>query len=389
MELAPGLTFKNYLLERKLGTGASAEVWRASDGAKTVALKILNEDLLERPDAEKHYRRLEYEINALERLKHAYVPAVYAYDLGYQRPYFAMQYVEGEPYDRLIASGAIFKIDLMQRFEAICKIALTLSEAHHLGIIHRDIKPANLKGFDPPYLLDFGIALDETEARSAPPDVGTGIYMPPAGEPIDKLSDIFSFGLVIYEILFGQHAIFTPETIDRTVAGTRQRAAEFLRNENWRIPSRIPVEALPPDLQRLDLTKLDAVFGKIFGSRATRYTEFIPLLADLEDALNAVRPEAQNGQFVPAAFEVQPIPMGEHFTAQEVDNGGQASDVPPTPHADQSAVVVASSQGEVSSLRLGALAVSILAAMVFLVWKTRGFRSVSPAHLIRTKRNFR
>lgn len=315
MELRAGAQFKHYTLERKLGSGSSAEVWQAHDTSKWIALKILNQDLLERDDVEKHRARLSAEITALQRLEAAHVPKVYAYDLHYDRPYLTMQFIEGEPFDRLIAKGTILDVDLTTRFEALSAVGTTLDRVHQAGIVHRDIKPANIKGFAPAYLLDFGIALNQDALNDVPADVGTGIYMPPADEAIDRSSDIYAFGLVVYEVLFGQHPLFTPATIERTVMGTRQRAGDLIRNHNWRVPSRIPQEALPPPLQSLDLSALDRVFEQILCPRSERYPFLAPLLSDLETALHTRKATPQ--PHVP--FTVQPIPIDEHFTAQEVE----------------------------------------------------------------------
>lgn len=289
MTLESGVQVKQYTLESLIGTGATGEVWKAHFGERTVAIKFMHEALLNSPDFDRHRHRFKTEINALVRLKKSYVPTIYDFDLDFARPYMVMKYIEGEAYNRLIANGEMLKIPLTQRFKAIGIIALTLTHAHHRGIIHRDIKPANIKGVDPPYLLDFGIALESRELDTAKPEVGTGIYMPPWGEPLDKRSDMYSFALVVYEILFGQHPLFTPATIGTTVKETRQRAGEYLRTTAWRMPSRIAPHELPIDLREVDLTLLDALFAKAWGEPAQRHDIFALFLADLKVALTSKR----------------------------------------------------------------------------------------------------
>lgn len=286
-----GQEVAGYRLEAQLGAGSAGHVWRATNGEHTVAVKLMNPDLLRRPDAKQHRRRLHYEVTALMRLRDYNVPAVHCFEVDGAHPYVVMQYIEGESYDRLIASGAMFEIPLKDRFKAICMIALTLTRAHHLGIIHRDIKPANLKGFDPPYLLDFGIAISASAVATARDDIGTGAYMPPAGEPLDKLSDLYSFAIVVYEMLFGQHPLFIAGGLGETVLETRQRAADLIARDAWQLPSRIAPERLPDDLHQIDLTALDAVFRKALGARSHRYKSLAPFLRDLRDALGSRRAE--------------------------------------------------------------------------------------------------
>lgn len=287
--LESGLQIKHYTLESLIGIGATGEVWKAHFAERTVAIKFMNESLLNSADFDKHRHRFKTEINSLLRLKKGYVPAVYDFDFDFVRPYVVMKYIDGDSYDRLLAQKEMLKIPLAQRFKAIGLIALTLTHAHHRGIIHRDIKPANIKGIDPPYLLDFGIALESQHLDTAKPEVGTGIYMPPWGEPLDKRSDMYSFALVVYEMLFGQHPLFTPATIGKTVMETRQRAGEYLRTNAWRMPSRIAPHELPVDLRDVDLTLLDTLFAKAWGDPAQRYAIFALFLADLKVALTSKR----------------------------------------------------------------------------------------------------
>src|SRR5262245_16743239 len=99
-----GMKIKTYTLESLLGSGASGEVWLATDGAKPVAIKFMNEALMNSPTAAKHRQRLEREIKALTMLKHPNIPALYDYDLSSDRPYLVMQFISEPSYDVLIAS---------------------------------------------------------------------------------------------------------------------------------------------------------------------------------------------------------------------------------------------------------------------------------------------
>src|SRR5215470_19400646 len=107
MPLETGQHIANYILEGRLGSGASGEVWQANDGARTVAMKFMNEGLVNGQDADQHRRGLEAEVRALSLLRHPHIPALYDHDLDFERPYLVMQYIGGQPYDRLIANGEI------------------------------------------------------------------------------------------------------------------------------------------------------------------------------------------------------------------------------------------------------------------------------------------
>lgn len=290
MQLTPGLKVKNYVLDERIGKGASGEVWKASDGSKTVAIKFMNENLLRGATAEKHRQRLQREVENLTQLEHPNIPTLYDYDLDFERPYLAMRYVGGETYDTLIANGEMLKIKLEKRLEIIRELAQALSAAHALGIIHRDIKPANMTGIETPFLLDFSVSLRAQDALMTMFHVGTAYYMDPV-DPPDQLADIYSFALVVYEMLFGEHAIFGPEDrYPQMPEHTRFMAWERLEKKQWRIPSQIPADEIPADLRNSDLARLDQVFEKALGRRENRYTDVREFVDELRSAVLATAP---------------------------------------------------------------------------------------------------
>src|SRR5690606_32898856 len=150
-QLIPGMTIKNYVLEEQLGKGASGEVWKANDGIKTVALKLMNPQLLTSRNVSKHLTRMQREIESLGRLQsHPNIPSIFDYDLEYERPYMAMQFIGGASYEKLIKSGDMLRIPLNTRLRMIRELAMALAAAHRENIIHRDIKPANASGTENP-----------------------------------------------------------------------------------------------------------------------------------------------------------------------------------------------------------------------------------------------
>jgi serine/threonine protein kinase len=281
--LRPGARIKHYTLEERLGSGSSGEVWRANDGAQTVAIKFMNESLLTSKAAGHYRQQMEAEIDALYRLRHPNIPMLYDYDLEFKRPYLVMQFVDHVTYDRLIASGEILYTPLLRRLDVLRQIASAITATHELGIIHRDIKPSNITCGEIPYLLDFSIASD-TDDPTAHPNVGTAIYMPPLESALDELSDNYSFAVVAYEMLFGRHPIFTPENIGRTVITTRRMTQLRLKNNRWRIPSQLPEDEIPTDLRGADLAKLDKIFESAFERRCVDLMQFVN---DLREAILA------------------------------------------------------------------------------------------------------
>jgi serine/threonine protein kinase len=144
-------------------------------------------------------------------LKHPNIPAVY--EMGEQDglPYIAMEYVEGEPLDKIIASGR--PLDLILKLNIIRQVCLALGHAHEKGIIHRDIKPANVivQPDGVAKIIDFGIAklqnLDVTQGLTQTQQIiGSLHYIAPErfrGETIDGRADIFSAGVMLYLLLTG------------------------------------------------------------------------------------------------------------------------------------------------------------------------------------------
>jgi serine/threonine protein kinase len=245
----------------------------------------MNPDLLGNDNA---YWRFKNEIYILSRLKHPHIPELYEYDMGFQRPYLVMEYVEGPTYDHLIASGEMLKSDMATRLQSLSSLARTIAEMHEAGVIHRDIKPGNIKGIQRPYLLDFSVALHGDNSRDTRQDIGTAIYMPPDG-PADALSDIYSFAIVAYEMLFGKHPIFAAVHLDKSVMEIRQMAGERHAKGQWSLPSRIPPDDLPADLWGADLAMLDSVFAKAFSKRELRYRSPVRFVNHLKQAILTTR----------------------------------------------------------------------------------------------------
>jgi len=212
-------SFGRYQLQEKLGQGGMGVVYRAFDTVleRTVALKLLlPTDTL---DSELK-TRLFREARSAGNLKHKSVVTIY--DLGEQdcRPYLAMELLEGEDLQRRLSRRE--KMSLRHKIDLSIEICEALGHAHAHGVVHRDIKPANIFITDQggAKLLDFGLArLMTSQLTRSNMLMGTVNYMAPEqvrGERADHRSDIFSTGVVLYE-LFGGHKAFEGDSVASTL----------------------------------------------------------------------------------------------------------------------------------------------------------------------------
>jgi len=214
-----GTTLAHYRITAALGAGGMGEVWRATDTklGRDVALKILPAEMAASPERLDRFRR---EAMMLAALDHPGVVGVYSVEECEGLHFLTMQLVEGEPLDRLIPEGGM----PLDRILAIgAAVAEALVAAHDRGIVHRDLKPANVMvgGDGRVKVLDFGLAKvaatasDETPGSEVETDLhtrdgvvmGTMPYMSPeqiAGRVVDQRTDVFSFGVMLYEMATGR-----------------------------------------------------------------------------------------------------------------------------------------------------------------------------------------
>ncbi|MRH88861.1 protein kinase [Nocardia sp. SYP-A9097] len=196
-----------YRLDEPLGSGGSAQVWRAFDTStdRTVTLKVLASVLTEDPE---YRRRFEREARVAARLHGPHVVAVRAYGELEGRLYIESDFVDGLDIEALLEWEGPFAPP--KAVTLITQIASALDEAHSIGLVHRDIKPRNIivAPDDTAYLIDFGTALEDGQPGITQTGmlVGTPAYMAPerfAGESTSS-SDIYALGCVLYECLTGQ-----------------------------------------------------------------------------------------------------------------------------------------------------------------------------------------
>ena len=222
MPLAAGQRLGNFEILSPIGAGGMGEVYKARDHRleRDVALKVLPEQLAE--DATR-LARLEREAKSLAAIEHPNIASLYSLEDHDRIRFFVMELVSGQTLAERLERGPIPFHEALPLF---LQIGEALEAAHGRGILHRDLKPGNLQITDEGRVkvLDFGLAksldeppessrLDEsptrTKATEAGTILGTASYMSPEqarGKPLDKRSDIWSFGCVVFETLTGRRA---------------------------------------------------------------------------------------------------------------------------------------------------------------------------------------
>ncbi|HUR89103.1 MAG TPA: serine/threonine-protein kinase [Ramlibacter sp.] len=200
-----------YNVVRELGRGASSTVYLAEDpfNGRKVALKQIHAHLIaDETKAARYKRAMRNEALLAGRLKHPYIVAVYDADGEANPPYIVLEHVEGAPLGRFTSPDRLLPIE--QVLDICYKCCNALEYAHTHGLVHRDIKPANLmlQTNGDIKLMDFGTALtaqgDITQITGI---VGSPQYMAPEQvreEPCTWRSDLFSLGIVAYELLTGR-----------------------------------------------------------------------------------------------------------------------------------------------------------------------------------------
>jgi serine/threonine-protein kinase len=201
-------TLGRYEIESHIGVGGMGRVYKARDPAigRTVAIKTLNVDL-EPTQFEEFKQRFFREARTAGRLQHSNVVTIY--DVGDQDglAYITMEYVEGKTLREVMDAESPLKVDTACRIAG--EVAAGLAAAHRQGVVHRDVKPSNIMvgPGGTVKLMDFGIArLPEGMRTRTGLVLGSPTYIAPeqiVGVPVDGRYDLFSLGIVLYEMLTG------------------------------------------------------------------------------------------------------------------------------------------------------------------------------------------
>jgi serine/threonine protein kinase len=309
-----GTTLSHYQILSLLGAGGMGEVYLARDRRldRTVALKILPGDLASDPE---RMQRFEREARAASALNHPNVATIHDVGESNGLHFIVMEHVEGETIAARMASGPLSPPELI---DIAVQAADALDVAHAKGITHRDIKPANLMVTSRGHLkvLDFGVA--KITIREEPPRggertlsrgteigrvIGSGPYMSPeqiTGGDVDPRSDVFSLGVVLYQMATGQlpfHGM------------TREEIMEAI------------LHATPPSIAKLNdqmPSELERITFKCLEKRAeARYQSARELLTDLwplKRQLDATRPMLSSPRF---EFLERPVKIDDESQGSE------------------------------------------------------------------------
>jgi len=260
VRIESGASLLQYRVVEKIGEGGMGEVWRANDTTlgRDVAVKVLPAALATDPE---RLARFEREARLLASLNHPHVATLHGLHEVDGVRFLTMEMVEGEDLTDVIARG----ITVERAVEIATEIADALEAAHSAGVVHRDLKPANVRltRSRTVKVLDFGLAKalgvgavsgNEITGPSLSPTItsagtvagvilGTAAYMSPEqarGREVDRRTDLWAFGCLLYEMLTGQRA-FEGETISDTIASVLKESPDL---------DRLPA-GTPPSVRRL------------------------------------------------------------------------------------------------------------------------------------------
>src|SRR6056297_70184 len=302
----------NYEIVSELGRGGMGVVYKAREESlqRFVAIKMLGNQLVGNESIALRFMR---EARAVADLNHPNLVQVFRVDRHEDHPYFVMEYVEGESLKRLIQRED--KMQPLRALQILKEVATGLAAAHDKGVIHRDIKPENimLTKYGGVKVVDFGIARVEepgTRLTTTGMGLGTPSYLSPEvclSQDVDQRSDIFSLGVVLFEMLTGD----TP----------------FKSDSPFELMTKV-VEARIPDIKALNPNVDDGarqILAKMIAKRPRlRYQNCNELISDIEDYQAGRVPRwARN-----MPLEIEPVDRSSAQADAPADEEASAVDEP-------------------------------------------------------------
>ncbi|MGE3807989.1 MAG: serine/threonine-protein kinase, partial [Gemmataceae bacterium] len=279
-----------YRVTGKIADGSFATIYKGLDEelGRVVAIK-----LLQAQHSERVRQAFQEEAKILARLEHPSIVPIYDIGTSNEGTFFLVtKFVEGGDLRRRLKEG---RVPLEQAVTYVASMARALHFAHEQGLVHRDVKPGNilLENGKRALLVDFGLALQERDFGTGPANVGTPLFMSPEqarreGHRVDGRSDIYSLGIVFYQLLTGQHP-FHGESLDELL--------EFICNQEPLSPRQLD-PTIPEEVER--------VWRKMTRKRASeRYARAHEVGDDLEQWQARERARAQRGD-----ADVRMVPRG-------------------------------------------------------------------------------
>lgn len=283
-----GQEIDRYRIIRHIARGGMADVYLAEDIdlKRKVALKVMLDTLSMDPQFVERFRR---EAQTVAKLEHSNIVQVYSTGLmPTQQPFLAMQFIEGgsleDKLEQLVSRGKLLTTE--QALNIVRQIALALGQAHNARVVHRDLKPSNvlIRPDGMPVLVDLGIAVatDNTKLTQTGSLIGTPHYMSPEqvrGLPIDGRSDLYSLGIILYEMLTGVRPFEANEPI------------AILHKQAYEAP--IPLQKYRQDLSPQTLYVVEKAMQKDPMHRFQRAEEMIQAIDHALQAEGSFGPNPQ------------------------------------------------------------------------------------------------
>jgi len=272
-----GKQLGDFTILERIGQGGMATVYRAEQGSmkRDVAVKVIS--VIETSEHDDFFRRFEKEAAMIASLEHARILPVHNYGIEGNWAYMAMRYLRGGSLKEVVRKG---RLPLHRTLELFEQITSALAYAHSKGIIHRDLKLANIMLDDDgnAYLTDFGLAKmikgdgDSTQSGHI---VGTITNMAPEqlrGDPIDHRADIYSLGIILYEMAVGETPFSHEKHADLVTL-------IYQHLEDDPVPPSTYDKTIPPELEKTIMKAIEKRPDQRFASVADMLQSLEPLMA--------------------------------------------------------------------------------------------------------------
>ncbi len=393
-----GETISHYRVTAKLGEGGMGEVYLAEDTelGRQVALKVLPAEMADNPERLERFRR---EAKAVAALNHPNIITIYSIETAALEDgeasaevrFLTMELVEGQSLDRVIPTGGL---PLSKVFDIAIPLADALAAAHEKGIVHRDLKPANVMVSEDDRLkvLDFGLAkltsepsdlaADDDATRAAISSatltregtvMGTAPYMSPEqlqGKSVDARSDVFSFGIILYELATGQRPFKGDSGIDLASSILRDTpsAVTEARADLPRHLARIVQHCLEKDPRRRFQSALD-IRNELDSLRDETKSGSVTSISGPATETSAQAPVVSPATEAPATAPPGSTPAQ---LATQPSGSEQGSVAPSESVSSVSSAEVVASRPPKRGLQIGLVAAALMLVALGAWWLGRG-----------------